>query len=309
MRIKLLFILLSLAFNACGQSTENKKQNSKKTLVLGTHIYIEQPENFNPSKHFIGFQNGQSLIQFIDLFGGNYNSNAKDFTKENFEKKGVKVFSFKELKIDNYPAKLAFIQGNTNQKSLQLVFGDNEFSVMAMAIIPDFEKDKIEKIEKSLLTIKYDKKRTVDPFEIAFFELDDSKSSYKYSKTTSNIFLYSKNGVKKNSYTGESFYMISQVPNESLNTNPKFIFENNLNSLKSKGLLVSERKVTERKELNGFKCYEELIIGVLNNEEIQIKMTSVVNGTRAVLVNGLIKNNFESTIKEFDKLTNELTMK
>lgn len=304
--MKLLFIALSLSLSACGQSTESKKQNSEKTLVLGTRIYIEQPENFNPSKDFIGFENGQSLIQFIDLFGGNYNSNAKNFTKENFEKKGVKVLDFKELKIDNYPAKLAFIEGNPNQKSLQLVFGDNEFSVMAMAFIPDFEKDKIE---KSLLTIEYDKKRTVDPFEIAFFELDDSKSIYKYSKAASNVFIYSKNGTKKESYTGESFYMVSQVPTDSPNMNPKLLFDNNLNSLKSNGLIVSERKVTERKKLNGFECYEELIIGTLNNEETQIKITSVVNGTRAVLINGLIKDNFESTLQEFDKLTNELKMK
>lgn len=309
MKIKLLFIALSLTLSACGQSTESKKQNSKKTLVLGTRIYIEKPESFKPSKDFIGFESGQSLIQFIDLYGGNYNSNAKNFTKENFEIKGVKVLDFKELEIDNYPAKLAFLQGNPNQKSLQLVFGDNEFSVMAMAFIPDFEKDKIEEIEKTLMTIVYDKKRDVDPFEIAFFELDDSKSSYKYSKAASNVFIYSKNGVKKDNYNGESFYMVSQIPTESPNMNPKIIFDNNLNSLKSNGLVVSERKVTDRKKLNGFECYEELIIGTLNNEETQIKMTSVVNGTRAVLINGLIKDNFKSTLEEFDKLTNELKMK
>lgn len=309
MRIKLLFIAFSLTLSACGQSNESKKQNSEKTLVLGTRVYIEEPKNFKPSKDFIGFESGQSLIQFIDLYGGNYNSNAKNFTKENFEKKGVKVLDFKELKIDNYPAKLAFLQGNPNQKSLQLVFGDNEFSVMVMAFIPDFEKDKIEEIEKSLITIGYDKKRDVDPFEIAFFELDDSKNLYKYSKTASNIFLYSKDGVKKDNYNGESFYMVNQIPTESPNMNPKLLFNNNLNSLKNNGLVISERKATDRKKLNGFDCYEELIIGTLNNEETQIIMTSVVNGTRAVLINGLIKDNFETTLSEFDKLTNELKMK
>lgn len=309
MKIRLLFIALSLTLSACGQSTESKKQNSEKTLVLGTRIYIEQPENFKPSKDFIGFESGQSLIQFMDLFGGNYNSNAKNFTKENFEKKGIKVLDFQELKIDGYPAKLAFLQGNPNQKSLQLVFGDSEFSVMAMAFISDFEKDKIEKIKEALLTIEYDKKRAVDPFEIAFFELDDSKSSYKYSKTISNMFLYTKNGVKKDNFMGESAYLVSQIPTDRPNMNPKLLFENNLNSLKSNGLVVSERKVTDRKKLNGFECYEELIIGNLNNEETQIKMTSVVNGTRAVLVNALVKDNFEKTLSEFDKLTNELKMK
>lgn len=309
MKIKLLFIALSLTLSACGQATESKKQNSEKTLVLGTRIYIKQPENFKPSKDFIGFESGQSSIQFMELFGGNYNSNAKNFTKENFEKKGVKVLSFEELKIDNYPAKLAFIQANNNQKSLQLVFGDSEFSVLAMAFIPDFEIDKIEEIKKSLMTIEYDKKRNIDPFEIAFFELDDSKSSYKYAKAASNIFIYSKNGVIKDNYNGESFYIVSQVPIETPNMSPKLLLDNNLNSLKSNGLIVSERRVTDRKKLNGFECYEELIIGTLNNEETQIKMTSVVNGTRAVLVNAIVNDDFVKTLLEFDKLTNELKMK
>ena len=68
MKIKLLFIALSLTLSACGQSTESKKLNSEKTLVLGNRIYIEQAQYFNPSKDSIGFENGQSFIQSMDLF-------------------------------------------------------------------------------------------------------------------------------------------------------------------------------------------------------------------------------------------------
>jgi hypothetical protein len=309
MRIQLLFIALSLSLSACGQSTESKKHSSEKTLVLGTRIYIEQPENFKPSKDFIGFESGQSVIQFIDLFGGNYSSNAKNFTKENFEKKGIKVFDFQELKINNYPAKLAFLQGNANQKSLQLVFGDNEFSVMAMAFVPDFEKNKIDKLKEALLTIEYDKKRIVDPFEIAFFELDDSKSIFRYSKTVSNMFLYTKNGVKKDNFMEESAYLVSQLPTDRPNMNSKIVLETNLNSLIQNGLQITERKPTDRKEINGFECYEELIIGTLNNQETHILMTGIVNDSRCIIVAGLAKDDYKATIEEFQSLTGELKMK
>jgi hypothetical protein len=309
MRIKLLFIALSLSICACGQSTEDKNQNSEKTLIPGTRIYLEKPENFKPSKDFIGLESGQSVLQFIDLFGGNYNSNAKTFTKENFENKGVKVFDFKELKIDNYPAKLAFIQGNPNQKSLQLVFGDNEFSVMAMAFVPDFEKENIEKIKKALLTIEYDKERVVDPFEIAFFQLDDSNSSYKYSKTISNMFLYTKNGEKKDNFMGESAYLVSQLPTDSPNMNAKKVLDTNLSSLIQNGLQVTERKATDRTNINNFKCYEEIIVGTLNNQETHILMTAVVNKSKCVIIAGLAKDNFKTTIKEFEVLTDTLIMK
>lgn len=309
MRLKLLFIFLLLTLTACGQTVEKQNQNSEKKRVVGTRIYIEKPENFKTSKDFVGFESGQSLIQFMDLFGGNYNSNARNFTKENFELKGIQVFDFEELQIDNYPAKMALIQGNEYQKSLQLVFGDNDFSVFAMAIIPNYEKYKIDEIKKSFLTIEYEKDRVLDPFENAFFELDDSKSIYKYARATSNFFFYSLNGVQKDNYNEESFYMISQIPTEPMNKNPKSLFEDNLNSLKKNGLVVSKRVVTDRKELNGLEFYEELVIGKLNNKESQIKMTSVVKGSRAVLINALAKDNYELTLQEFDKLTNELKMK
>ncbi|WP_166963866.1 hypothetical protein [Yeosuana marina] len=306
MKIRFLSLFLLLTISSCGQ---NKIKTFDKTLIPGTRVYLDKPENFKLAANFIGLKSGESVIQFFDLFGGNYNSNAKSFTKENFEKKGVTVFDFKKLKIDGFPAKLAFLQGNPNQKSLQLVFGDNEFSVMVMAFIPDFEKEKIKQIENSFLTIEYDKNRVVDPFEIAFFKIDDSKSSYKYSKTVSNMFLYTKNGIKKDSFMGESAYLISQLPTERPDMGPKSLFDTNLNSLKSNGLIISKRIPTERKKLNGFNCYEELIIGNLNNEETQIIMTCVVKENRAVIIAGLVKDDFESTVEEFKKLTNELKMK
>lgn len=309
MRIKILLIALTLTFSACGQ-TENKKQIPVKTSIPGTHIYMEKPKDFQLSTDFIGLESGETaLIQFYDLFGGNYNSNAKNFTKEDFEKKGVTVFDFKELNISGYPAKLALLQGDPNQKSLQLVFGDDEFSVMAIAIFNNLEKEKIKIVEKAFLTIEYDKKRIVDPFEIAFFEIDDSKSNFKYSKTVSNMFLYTKDGIKKDNFMGESAYLVSQLPTDRPNMNPKLVLETNLNSLVQNGLQITKRTATDRTTVNGFKCYEEIIIGVLNNQETHIIMTGVVNKSRCVIVAGLAKDDFKTTINEFGLLTDKLKMK
>ena len=121
MKIQFLSIILLLTINTSGQN-QGKNDISNKTLIPGTRIYLNKPNNFKLSTDFIGLVSGQSGIQFIELFGGNYNSNAKNFTRENFEKKGIKVFDFKKIKINGYPAKLAFIQGNKNQKSLQFSF-------------------------------------------------------------------------------------------------------------------------------------------------------------------------------------------
>lgn len=300
MRIKFLMLLLLTAITTYGQN--------KKILIPGTRIYLEKPESFSLATDFIGLESGQSVIQFMDISEGNYNSNSKNFTKENFENEGITVIYFKNTEIGGYPAKLTLLQGNPNQKSLQLIFGDNEFLVMAMAFVPNFEKEKIKKIENAFHTIEYDKTREINPFEIAFFELDDSASSYKYSKTISNMFLYTKGGVKKDNFMNESAYLVSQFPIES-NWSPKSLVEKNLNSLSKNGLTISKRTPTDRKKINGFQCYEELIIGTLNNSETQIIITSIVNETRALVVTGVAKDNFETTLQEFKKLTNEIKMK
>ncbi|CAL2075460.1 hypothetical protein [Tenacibaculum sp. 190524A05c] len=305
MKIKLLCVLLVIGAFTFAQTTNNQNPNK---LVPGTHIYISPPKNYKPSKDFIGFKDENSIIQFYDLFGGSFYSNAKDFTRENFERNGITVMEFKDLKVDNYPAKMALLKVNQNQISLQIVFGDSDFSVMAMAILSSFEKNKLTEIKNSFFNITYDKNRKVDPFEIAFFKIDESKSAYKFSRATSNVYLYTKNGMKKETHLGDSFYTITQLPHDPARMDPELIVNNSLSSLKSKGLIISEKMVSKRNTLNGAKCYETLIIGILNSKKVYIKAIGLVKGSRAILINAIAKNDYETTLKEFEKLTKEIKL-
>lgn len=298
----LILTILSFFFlSSCGQI-----KDSEKILVPGTRIYIEKPESFELATDFIGFESDKGVIMFMDLYGGNYYTQSVNYTKENFERGNVKVFDFKEFTLNGYSAKLVVFEGDINTKIIGLIFGEEDFSVSINARVVN---EKVDFIKKKLLTIEYDKNRIVGAFEAAFFELDDSESIYKHSMTNSNLFLYTKNGVKKDNFMNESTYLVTQTPLDSPEIQPKQLFEIHLSSLVNNGLIMSERISSNKEKLNGFKCYEELITGILNGKETHIIMTSVVFKSRGVIISGVANDDFELTLKEFEKLTRTLKMK
>ncbi|SRR5690606_14566883 len=301
MKILILTFIFFFSLSSCGQI-----KDSEKILVSGTRIYIEKIESFQIATDFIGFESNEGAIMFMDLYGGNYYTQSVNYTKENFERGGVKVYDFKEFTLSDYSAKLVVFEGDVNTKIISLIFGDEDFSVSVNARVVN---EKVDFVKEKLLTIEYDKNRIVGAFEAAFFELDDSESIYKHSVTNSNLFLYTEKGVKKDNFMNESAYLVNQTPLDDPGMQPKQFFEIHLNSLVNNGLIISERISSNKEKLNGFNCYEELITGILNGQETHIIMTCVVFKNRGVIISGVAKDNFELTIKEFEKLTGTLKMK
>ncbi len=314
MYTKSIFILCMLALIACrNPSTDaaisDEEVAAAKAVIPGTHIYLQKPDSFEFSKEFIGLEKGESVIQFFDLFGGDYYANADSFTRENFEARGIEVLDFEELMIDSFPAKMVLISGQEDAKSLQVVFGDNDFSAMGVAIIPNTELENVDVIRETFFSMEYDKGRDIDPFETAFFELDDSNNTFRFANAISNMYIYAENGERKESYEGDNIYMIAQFPTDPTQAFPQALFVANLNGLVGRGLEVESRTETDRKELNGLPCYEELIVGTLNNSETQMLITSVVDGGKSLLITGTAKSNFEETLVSFKSLTDKIRMK
>ena len=115
----------------------------------------------------------------------------------------------------------------------------------------------------------------------------------------------------KLNWWNQSFIIIRQKHYEGTDADPKSIFEE-VDIFSTLILKVPadsiERKVTNRKKINGFDCYEELITMKDDNKELQILSTVVVNGKRVIYIDGFIGSDFETTRLEFEKLTDKLKM-
>lgn len=314
MTLRLLALFFIITFQTYAQSQQNKEEiitekTDQHINIPGTRLFIIPPNGFEPSNSFTGLQKGEnSAIQVYDLVGGNYNTNAKTFSKEGFENRGVTVQEYKELIVNGFPAKYALIQGDPSANTINLVFGDTTFSTMVLAIYPSYENSVEKEIKEAIQSIYYDKEMIVDPFVSAKFTLDDSKSIFKFAKSTSGLFLYSIGGVDKQSYEDEPFVMVSTFPKESSMTAESVALLMQ-NSLKSNGLTIDELKNKVTSKLDGKPTYEEEIHGTLNGQKSIIYQLIVEDEEKIISLQGILKSELDKNLIEIKKLSKTLKLK
>jgi len=302
---KFLIVVLScLTLTSCGQTSKNSFPNEIKTTkvatqinIPGTRVFIVPPEGFKVSSTLPAIEKGNSgLVQAMDLVGGSFYTNAATFSKEKFEQKGVKVFEYKELKINGLPAKLAFIQGDPQTKVYNLVFGDSTFSTMVMGVFASNDSKTGEQIRQALLSIYYDKAIEFDPFATAPFKLNDSKSIFKFAKFAASMYMYSIGGIKKESYDNEPYFMALSLPTEGASL--KAIADDMAEMIKDSNI----KNVSENKT-NGFQSLKREVYGKLNGKPALLFQHIVLIGQSTIVMQGIADYNFDKYIIEFEKLS------
>ena len=129
-------IFICISIISFGQESNNKSSNditttktNKHLNIPGTRVFIIPPLGFVTSTKLPAIENGnKAIIQAMDLIGGSFYTNAATFSRKKFELKGLKVLEYKEFKLNKYPAKMVLIQGESQTKMYNLVFGDSTFS-------------------------------------------------------------------------------------------------------------------------------------------------------------------------------------
>jgi hypothetical protein len=298
-------VLSCMTLTAGGQTANSSFPNEIKTTRVATHInipgtrvFIVPPEGFRISSTLPAIEKGEvGLVQAMDLPGGSFYTNAATFSKERFEQKGIKVLEYKELKVNGFPAKLVFMQGDPQTKVYNLIFGDSTFSTMLMGVFASNDDKTGEQVKKALLSIYYDKALKIDPFATAPFKLNDSKSIFKFAKFAASTYLYSIDGIKKDSYQNEPYFMAVALPTQGASL--KAIADNMAEMIKdSKFKNVSENKT------NGFQSLKREVYGKLNGKPALLFQHIVLIGQSAIVMQGIADDNFDKYIIEFEKLSN-----
>lgn len=310
----ILTLMTFIALSACAQTkVANKDIENAKTdkhiNIPGTRLYIVPPTGFKVATSFLGLQKGDSsAFQIYDLVGGNYYTNAATFSKEAFEQEGAKVFDYKELKVNGFPAKYIFMQGVPNTKAISLVFGDTTFSTMIMAIYPSSDDKTGEQIKNAIKTIYYDKNLKIDPFATATFTLDESQSIFKFSKSVSGMFMYSIDGVDEQSFNDEPFIIVTATPKDP-SMNAKSISEMLVSNIEKYGLTDKELKNISTTDVNGQDAYEIEVYGKMQGENSLIYLLIVTGQDKAIAIQGIIKSDFENNLKEIKNLAKTIKFK
>ncbi|SHK02750.1 hypothetical protein SAMN04488513_1186 [Pseudozobellia thermophila] len=272
-------------------------------MVPGTRIYLRPPSWFRLSKDFMGLENDDNeIVRFYDVFGKDYNVGSYKYSKEAYEDIGAIVYDFEEITIDKYPGKKLVTNSDYGERAVTLVFGDTDFTVIAVAILNDDNDTKISDLINSFKSIVYDKDREIGPMEGAFFSINTEKSRFKLFFQGNGIFHFTENGEQPTDVNSSS-YVINQMLVDSPAPNLKPIVDNIINASIEKGFKVTDRRRTSKDKINGYECYEELVYGVSGGEETRMVFTAINDGRRAVVIMGSAKEDYQENMEKFNQLT------
>jgi len=306
------FILLFLS--SCGQNNNNSDDitnnlSEKHKRILGSHLYIIPPKDFKMSNAFIGMTNDINVnIAVTDLYGGNIYSNAKDFTKDHFEKQGLTIYDFKEFKLNNSLAKYMHAKSyNSNDENILLIFGDSTFSVSIIATFYQGKKENFDDVKKSLLTAFYDDNLDVDPFETANFDLDLTESNYKFEQFVSGQYIFKKE--TENDSKLSPFFLVIQMPYkeptvEKLNLS----LDQMINGARNNGTNIPdfERNKIKIKDYNAIETY-----GIVKNinEEFLYYLLVVGKEDSITIINSAIHSEYDDNLRELKDVLYKINLK
>ena len=127
-----------------------------KHIKIQARLFIIPPDGFELSNLGIS-KNENTMIVAFDQVYGDYFASTKNFNKEGFQKKGAKVFEYKEFTFGDYSAKYISMETDPKETKSIMVFGDKTFSVMITGMFPSSDSKTGEQIKKAILSIYFKK--------------------------------------------------------------------------------------------------------------------------------------------------------
>ena len=278
--------------------------------IPGTRLSIAAPDGFKPSENFTGLEkDDQTGIQIKDLVGADFHAGERTFTKESFEEKDLEVIAFEELTIDGFKAKFAHLKGLENNETMAVIFGDDSFTVSAMAIFPTGSDQAMRSaLKKSLQTIKYDKNRKVDLLADAYFEILPNASKFKFAKATGNMFVFSPGGALKSSYENEPMVTIVPLPFDQTMTKQD-LFETVVEGLIDNGFTVEDVRNTTEDPINGYNAISSRYYFRQGSSHKLAYLALLAKGKRAIAFYGIAKEDWNGNMAEFEKLLKSVRFK
>lgn len=268
------------------------------------------PPSFRHLDGLSGFEKDDSTgIMVIDLAGGNFHTNTRNYSAENFRAKGLNVLKFEQVQVDGYPGIEALIQSPVDGSlSHQLTFGDTTFSAMVVCTMRERDTNTHRAVEKALATVTYDKEVLISPYEGTHFRLNDRSTDLKFVKKSGGAWLYARGGIEKRKYEGEPFLIALPLPFGRPHTCTSMAKEM-IDKLEEKGFIKSHVTNASSAPVNGFDAFEAEFHGTLNGAGTVLYMLVVAQGDRCVVLEGNCTAPFAPALKAFRELAHTVSFR
>jgi hypothetical protein len=248
-------LLISFSLSSCSQGLKDDFPPEIKTektdehkRVEGTKIFAKIPNDFEFIENLSRYQKAENLyIQFIESNASNFYQAKPNFSREVIESKGAEVDILKDVKLNNLDA--VFADGPSKKPSERktiLVFGDKEFVVIAVGVYPKNDSNARTEILEIFKNLNYQKDFSLDPFELANFEFDQSITGFKYAMTMSNFFTFNEDGNPESESDFSNSINIGSIPKMSIDKSKEFI-KSIIQNAKNSGKEIKSREIQTTK--------------------------------------------------------------
>jgi len=225
-------LLISFTLSSCSQDLKDDFPTEIKTektgehkRVEGTKVFAKIPNDFEFIENLSRYQKAENLyIQFIESNASNFYQAKPNFSREVIESKGAKIDILKDVKLNDLDA--VFGDGPSkkpNERKTLLIFGDNEFVVIAAGVYPENNIEGRNELLEIFKNLVYKKNFKLDPFELANFEFDQSITDFKYANTISNMFTFTEDGNPEKVGEFSTSINIASMPKMSNKKSKEFI--------------------------------------------------------------------------------------
>ncbi len=215
-------ILVFVVFNCFAQNEkifpdkiQNVRANDLKR-ILGTKIYLKQPPGYQYIKELTRFQkDNDQYLQVTEADNNNFTQSKRKF-KEKLIASGAKLYVLKDVKIGQFDGVYCEAPSEQFDKmQVVLVFGDETFVVFITGVCKIADEITKGELRKIVGSVYFDKFLQKDPLELANFDFDHSITNFKFSTAISNIYFYSKDGLKDSQEIGSDSFQIGTLPKVS----------------------------------------------------------------------------------------------
>ena len=313
MKPSLLILLVGFSLQLSAQQifpTKLKNVKTKKHIrIASTRFSIVPPAGFHNVPGFIGMEKNDSvLIQFIDQQGGDYTRNVNSLMQMLINTTDV-IEDSGDAEVGSFKAKFLILYAKplNNQRRYFLLFGDTSFIATVYAECQLSDSLLNLDIIHAMQSVYFDKELKFDPFEVATFTIDDSKSTFKYSDFTAGTFIYTLEGKKIGTIDQTSSY-VNIGMRFWKDTSATMADMGEINNYKVK-YNVYKVKSLSTQPINGYPAEEMVMYGIRDRKQILIYLLLMVHGQTAILLLGDIRSDHENQLTDIRKLAATIKFK
>jgi hypothetical protein len=267
----------------------------------GTRMQIDLPKDYVPiEKNGIGFRKHNMVMLEIeeDNLSGFPDRNT-DSTKQILTRNGYKIDKINNFLLNGYEAQLTEYHNETTHHFL-LLFGNYEFTEQLMGYLPRGYKPEADILKKAMISVSYDKNKTVKTPKSLGFDFKDNLNTFQISKISKEGALFLRGSRLEKDKSQKAAICVTEVTADETLTTLNQGLEGIIRTfLKDKNLSIFDESTIVSTTIDGQPAKEVFFYTPEENTNQFNYFAITKKGNTAIIIYGYAMSNTNTRLTEF----------